>query len=257
MSESSLAARIGAVVPPTSADTSNGSSHASNSFTKSFWYRILEFSFLRYFPSRHRTITSRVSAPVPGSSRRRDVSAEVEALVEPSDPNNKVIQAHYFVKFPDDGTAGKPTLQVKIERVWTHKSFTYSIKFSPDGKYLAVGVADVGLDFQKSYIYDVTIGKKIWWAIVILLARVIDCDFFVQVCSQIDTPVDTSRPQTTHLSLLEMEDTLPQGIPLDKQWYLLSSRDISLLTIPADMASWKETCPKRLRSWSRRGEQLR
>ena len=49
---------------------------------------------------------------------------------------------------------------MKLERLLTHGSFVYSVKFSSDGKYLAVGVADVGFDFQRTYMYEVTSGKK-------------------------------------------------------------------------------------------------
>jgi len=162
--ESSLAARTAVKVPSTSANTNNGSP------TKSFWNRILKISFLGSFTRRRGPTTiSNVSARDPGSSQggARISAEQIQTLAGPSDLKisttspDKAIQSQYYVEFPD-GAFGKPSIQVKFERIWTLKSLIYSIKFSPDGKYLAVGVADVGLDFQKTYIYDVTIGRKIW-----------------------------------------------------------------------------------------------
>jgi hypothetical protein len=114
----------------------------------------------------------RPQTPEPGSSKgvaSRHVSAErippssepseAEILTSPGD-ELELNQARYFVKF-HAGTVGKPTLQVKLEHVWSHETVTTSVKFSPDGKYLAVGLTGSGMDSQSTYIYDVAMGRKI------------------------------------------------------------------------------------------------
>jgi len=260
VSQSGLAARTAVKFPSAPANTNDG----SPTTPKSFWNRILKISFLSSFSRRRGpTTTFRVSARDPGSSQSgARVSAEqIQTLAGHSDPNfsttspDKAIQTRYFVKFPD-GTFGKPALQVKFERVWIHKSLIYSIKFSPDGKYLAVGVADIGFDFQKTYIYDVTIGRKIWFVIYFFARSIIDLSYLV--CSQIDTLVDTSHPQTTYLSLLGMEDTLPPGTRLNGISVApLSSTFLTTSTLTsAGMANRKEARPQFLWSSSRRREQL-
>ena len=114
--------------------------------------------------NQHATITSYISAPEPGSVPYVFFTKQSQACAGPSDPivSTSPTEDKYFVKFHDT-IVGKPTLQMKLERIWTHRRFINSVKFSPDGKYVAVGVADGrGFDSQRTYIYDVTIGKKIW-----------------------------------------------------------------------------------------------
>jgi hypothetical protein len=118
----------------------------------------------------HGATTSRICSPKPGSSHasRDGVSTEqIKPLAVPYDPKVSVsppegqrVQLQYFVKFPD-GTVGKHAPQMTVERELTHRHSINSVKFSPDGKYLAVGVADIGFDSQKTYLYEVT-GRQIW-----------------------------------------------------------------------------------------------
>lgn len=110
--------------------------------------------------------TSHFSASEPGSVPHDVFSTkqQIEAYAGPSDliVSTSPTEEKYFVKFHDI-IVGMPTLQMKLERIWTHRRFINSVKFSPDGKYVAVGVADGrGFDSQRTYVYDATIGKKIW-----------------------------------------------------------------------------------------------
>ena len=50
-----------------------------------------------------------------------------------------------------------PALSVKLGRVLTHGGTVGRVRFSPDGKYLAVGVKN-----GRTYIYDVKTGAKSW-----------------------------------------------------------------------------------------------
>lgn len=152
------------------ASHSGSSTDSENVVTTS---RILEHprASLPGSPNRqYDTITSPNSAPEAEPSRavfHQDVStAQIPTFARPSESNvstSPTDDTQYFAKF-HDSIVGKATLQVKLERVWTHRNLSInSVKFSPDGKYLAVGVADGrGFDSQRTYIYDVTIGKKIW-----------------------------------------------------------------------------------------------
>ena len=65
-------------------------------------------------------------------------------------------QSNWLVK--SDGPV-EPTVQVKLEHVWAHGPPVGSVKFSPDGKYLAAGLGRGG---EKTYIYDVNTRRKIW-----------------------------------------------------------------------------------------------
>jgi len=55
---------------------------------------------------------------------------------------------------------------VKLELVLTHAATVGTIKFSPDGKYFAVGVSN-----GRTYIYDVKTGVKSWSVTFILILR--------------------------------------------------------------------------------------
>lgn len=60
----------------------------------------------------------------------------------------------------------KPVLNVKLEYVLTFGAKVRRVRFSPDGKYLAVGVKD-----GRAYIYDVKTGVKSWSVAFILVWR--------------------------------------------------------------------------------------
>jgi len=60
----------------------------------------------------------------------------------------------------------KPELDVKLEHVLTHGATVWRVMFSPDGKYLAVGVNN-----GRTYIYDVKTGVKSWSVTFILVWR--------------------------------------------------------------------------------------
>jgi len=51
----------------------------------------------------------------------------------------------------------KRALNLKLEHVWTHGAVVMGVVFSPDRKYLAVGVVN-----RMTYIYDVKTGVKSW-----------------------------------------------------------------------------------------------
>jgi len=101
--------------------------------------------------------------------------ASIQTIAEPpgpkSDPKVSIPppeakpiqdQAQYFVKF-DGSTLDKPkVLQVKLVHKLTHRNLVYSLKFSPDGNFLAVGAVDNGFDSQKTYIYGVAVWEKVW-----------------------------------------------------------------------------------------------
>jgi len=55
---------------------------------------------------------------------------------------------------------------VKLEHVLTHGATVWRVMFSPDGKYLAVGVNN-----GRTYIYDVKTGVKSWSVTFILVWR--------------------------------------------------------------------------------------
>lgn len=78
--------------------------------------------------------------------------------VSTTPPGGKTSQAQYSVEFP----VGKSKL--KVERVWTLETADRyaSVKFSPDGRYLAVGLVETRSHSTKTYIIDVTTGRKIW-----------------------------------------------------------------------------------------------
>ena len=63
-------------------------------------------------------------------------------------------QLDWSVDYNDDV---KRALNLKLEHVWTHGAGVMRVVFSPDGKYLAVGVAN-----GMTYIYDVKTGVKTW-----------------------------------------------------------------------------------------------
>jgi WD40 repeat protein len=152
VSESSLIAR-----PIVGVSASDG--------TQPLWYRILKLFLPGFFFGRHGPSTGRVCT-TEGMSSEGGVSTEQTFVAEPSNiptspGDTPTVQAHHFATFRHS-TIGKPTLQVKLERVWTHETVLTSVKFSPDGKYLAVGLAGKGVDSQKTYIYNVTNGRKIW-----------------------------------------------------------------------------------------------
>jgi WD40 repeat protein len=190
------------------------------------WYRILKFFLPRFFFSGRGQTTSRVTAPEIGSSQggasRHGVSTELETFAGPSNvspfpPEDKYV---HFTAESHDRTVTKLTL----EHVWIHEDWTSltSVKFSPDGKSLAVGLIGCsGLSAQKTYIYDMASGRKIW-----LINLSYDSDlstlligFVVLVCfaslalGHITTAI---RVQTMYLSLL-MEGISPWGTCLEEQ----------------------------------------
>ena len=132
------------------------------------WYRILKFFLPRFFFSGHGQTVSRVTAPEIGSSLkggapRHSVSTELETFaghsnVSPFLPEDEYV---HFTTESHDRTVTK----LMLEHVWTQGGWTSltSVKFSPDGKYLAVGLVEcIGLRAQKTCIYDMTSGGKIW-----------------------------------------------------------------------------------------------
>ena len=61
----------------------------------------------------------------------------------------------------------KPELNLKVEHVLSHREIVGCMKFSPDRKYLAVGVNDG----RRTYIYDLKTGAKSWSVAFILVWR--------------------------------------------------------------------------------------
>jgi len=72
------------------------------------------------------------------------------------------VEPHCLVKWDDD-TVGGSLLQVKLIHEWTHKPSVASVKFSADGRHLAIGHSENHIDSQKTYIYDVATGRKVWY----------------------------------------------------------------------------------------------
>ena len=72
-------------------------------------------------------------------------------------------QLDWSVDYNDDV---KRALNLKLEHVWTHGAVVVGVVFSPDGKYLAVGVLN-----GMTYIYDVKTGVKSWSVTLTLVWR--------------------------------------------------------------------------------------
>jgi len=138
-----------------------------SSSSVSLWYRILKFFLPSFFFSGHGPNTSRVTAQEVGSSQggafRHGASTELETFTGPSNvsPPSEDGYIHFTTEFHD-----KTVTKLTLEHVCIHDGWSSltSVKFSPDGKYLAVGLVGFsGLGAQKTYIYDMTNdGRKIW-----------------------------------------------------------------------------------------------
>ena len=62
----------------------------------------------------------------------------------------------------------KQALHIDLSKTFAFTSMVFCVKFSPDGKYLAVGLCSGN---GKTYIYDVEKGLKIWFAAYIYRQR--------------------------------------------------------------------------------------
>jgi len=80
-----------------------------------------------------------------------------ETSTSPKDIHN---QLDWPLNFNSDV---KPVLDVKLEHVSTPGAGVVRVRFSPDGKYLAVGA-----DSERTYIYEVKTGVKSWSVTFIL-----------------------------------------------------------------------------------------
>jgi len=77
----------------------------------------------------------------------------LETSASPKDITNQLDQ--WSVDFTDSNV--KPALNAKLENVLIYGGRVWRVRFSPDGKYLAVGVNN-----GRTYIHDVKTGAKSW-----------------------------------------------------------------------------------------------
>src|SRR5258707_15675282 len=93
-----------------------------------------------------------------------------------------------------------------------------SVKFSPDGKYLAVGLVETRSHSLKTYIIDVTTGRKIWSIRLFYFILILNHpDQLFMLVSQIGT-LSEATLLVIYLSHLEMEDILLRRTGVQIQW---------------------------------------
>ena len=130
-------------------------------------------------PSQSVSVSSGSIEPSSLSLPRHTISLP-ETNTSPKDIPNQLDQ--WSVDFNGDV---KPALNMKLENVLTPGAKVWCVRFSPDGKYLAVGVHD-----GRTYIYDAKTGAKSLSVAFILVGP---CQLtFVTVSSQI-TPIQASE----------------------------------------------------------------
>jgi len=101
-------------------------------------------------PNRSVSVSSESIQPSSLSVAQQPISLPETSTCPKYVPN----QLDWSVDFDGDV---KPALKVKLEHVLTPGAVVGRVRFSPDGKYLAVGVND-----GRTYIYDVKTWAKTW-----------------------------------------------------------------------------------------------
>jgi len=192
-----------------------------SSASVSLWYCILKSSLWRFFFSGRGQTTSHVTAPEirssPGDASHHGVSTEFETFTGPSNvspfpPEDEYV--HFTTEFHD-----RTVTKLMLENVWKHGVWTSltSIKFSPDGKSLAVGLIDCTGLAQKSYIYDMTSwGDSIWLINLSDLSTLLIGFVVLGLVTLAIGNTTAIHVQTMYLSLL-MEDISPWGTCMEGQ----------------------------------------
>ena len=120
-----------------------------------FWHRV--------FKGRRPTDSVRSGVSQPSNAEAPDFiqpnrSASVSSeSIQPSQPVTRHTIPNRLDWSVDFSSDVKPALNVKLEHVLIPGAMVERVKFSPDGKYLAVGIMS-----GRTYIYDVKTGVKSW-----------------------------------------------------------------------------------------------
>ena len=100
-----------------------------------------------------------MSPPPRASSSTQQTSTRVEEIHHDSK------QPKWSVSY---NSRIKQALHIDLDKTFAFTSMVFCVKFSPDGKYLAVGLCSGN---GKTYLYDVETGLKIWLATLHIPAR--------------------------------------------------------------------------------------
>lgn len=100
----------------------------------------------------------------PSVLSRQIIPSDLPATTPDKNPNSGRDVSSWYVEHNIEGANRSP--DVTFIRTFTHKAFVFSVRFSPDGKYLAVGLRSESRrgGIGKALIYDVESGTIAWSA---------------------------------------------------------------------------------------------